>query len=145
MRCRFTPESTPWVWFDLDDTLWDFRGNSHVCLSEVYGEFGLERYFGSVDRWRDSYHDVNHRLWDMYNRAEISGAVLRMERFRLPLVGAGCTDAEARRLSLEMDGDYLGPRLETGACPRRCGAVGPYTGKGVQDRDVEQWLPGGAA
>lgn len=98
MRCRFTPESTPWVWFDLDDTLWDFRGNSHVCLSEVYGEFGLERYFGSVDRWRDSYHDVNHRLWDMYNRAEISGAVLRMERFRLPLVGAGCTDAEARRL-----------------------------------------------
>lgn len=133
MRCRFTPESTPWVWFDLDDTLWDFRGNSHVCLSEVYGEFGLERYFGTVDRWRDCYHDVNHRLWDMYNRAEISGAVLRMERFRLPLVGAGCTDAEARRLSLEMDGDYLG-RLgsKQGLVPGAVELLGHIRGKGYR-------------
>jgi putative hydrolase of the HAD superfamily len=97
-----------WVWVDLDDTLWDFRANSLVALAQVYDEKELGRYFSSCQQWIDSYHVVNDMLWAQYSTGEIVQDYLRMERFRRPLSEAGCADAEARRLSTEMDPLYLG-------------------------------------
>lgn len=99
--------SVKWVWWDLDDTLWDFRANSLEALAEVYEAYGLSRLFPTVDAWRDSYHRFNRQLWTQYNANAIGMDHLRMERFRLPFVEAGAPDAEARRLSSEMDMDYL--------------------------------------
>lgn len=97
----------PWIWIDLDDTLWDFRANSLEALADVYASRGLDRYFPTLKDWYDAYHAVNDRLWALYSRNEISRDYLRMERFRVPFVEAGCEDGEARRLSSEMDHEYL--------------------------------------
>lgn len=97
----------PWIWFDLDDTLWDFSGNSLKALAEVYGAYSLDRLWPTLQEWYDSYHAVNSELWVEYAHGRISRDYLRMERFRRPLVGAGCPDGEARRLSAQMDTDYL--------------------------------------
>lgn len=98
----------PWIWFDLDDTLWDFRGNSLIALDDVYRHFDLGRLWPHSTLWFDVYHRVNDELWQAYSRGEIQRDYLRMELFRRPLVSAGCTDAEARRLSTLMDSYYLG-------------------------------------
>ncbi|MDE6036954.1 MAG: YjjG family noncanonical pyrimidine nucleotidase [Duncaniella sp.] len=74
-----------WVWLDLDDTLIDFRANSIAALYATYSCCQLDRYFDSCDEWVDSYLRHNHALWDLYNRAEITQAYLRMHRFLDPV------------------------------------------------------------
>lgn len=96
-----------WIWWDLDDTLWDFQANSMVALAEVYEDFNLGRWFPSVDDWRESYHRFNRELWELYNVGEIDMPLLRMERFRRPFVEVGMTDTDARALSSVLDGEYL--------------------------------------
>lgn len=98
----------PWIWVDIDDTLWDFRGNSLQALHEVYVEFGLARFWPDEQGWMDDYHRTNDGLWRLYAAGDVTREYLRMERFRAPLTLAGCDDAEARRLSSAMDGVYLG-------------------------------------
>ena len=98
----------PWIWFDLDDTLWNFHDNSLAALREIYREYELDRFWPTEQQWLDDYHAVNDELWRLYSRGEITRDVLRMERFRRPLVSAGCADAEAREMSAMLDGVYLG-------------------------------------
>ncbi|MDE7389105.1 MAG: YjjG family noncanonical pyrimidine nucleotidase [Muribaculaceae bacterium] len=107
-----------WVWFDLDDTLWDFRANSRELLRAIYVERGFDRWFSSAEEWVDRYEDHNHWLWREYATARISQQFLREDRFRYPLAEAGCPDADAEGRFL--DGHYLErlgqmTRLVTGA------------------------------
>jgi putative hydrolase of the HAD superfamily len=97
-----------WIWLDLDDTLWDFRANSLVALAQVYEQKHLDRFFATCQQWIDSYHVVNDLLWAQYSAAQVTQDYLRMERFRRPLADAGCPDAEARKLSTDLDPLYLG-------------------------------------
>ncbi len=96
-----------WVWLDIDDTLIDFETNSLNALREVYTGFNLDRYFNDCQDWVDLYHRHNKELWVDYNKGDINQAFLRMERFRRPLVEAGCPDDVARQLSLDLDPIYL--------------------------------------
>lgn len=97
----------PWVWFDLDDTLWDFRANSHETLAQVYAVADLKRFWADVDTWRDIYHKVNDELWALYAPGMIDRDTLRVERFARPLRSAGCPEPEATRLARELDPLYL--------------------------------------
>lgn len=98
-------EGIKWVWFDLDDTLWDFRSNSRELLGAIYVERGFDRWFSSKQEWVDRYETHNHWLWREYAAARISQEFLRADRFRYPLAEAGCLDAEAEGRFL--DGHYL--------------------------------------
>lgn len=97
------------VWFDLDDTIWDFSGNSSETLIELYHDIGeLRQLFPTADQWREKYQTCNHRLWVLYNAGSISRGHLRMERFRQPIAEAGMNDTGARQLSEILDREYLG-------------------------------------
>ena len=96
-----------WVWLDLDDTLWDFRANSIVVLSDIYDAWHMDRWFDAVEQWITSYQTYNHHLWNKYNRAEITKQFLQIERFRYPLVAAGCDAGEAMKMSIALDKEYL--------------------------------------
>ena len=95
------------VWLDLDDTLIDFRGNSRLALAEVYEHERFDRLYRTVDEWIENYEFHNRRLWELYNRAEISGDFLRMERFRAPLSDAGVDPERATEMSRRLDPLYL--------------------------------------
>lgn len=97
-----------WVWFDLDDTLYDFRLNSHLSLAEVYEMAKLRRWWPDVDAWRDHYHYINTKLWELYAPGIIDRATLRRERFFKPLTEASCPDDTAEELWPELDRLYLG-------------------------------------
>ncbi len=95
------------VWVDLDDTVWDMRGNSELCLSELFDEEGIDGYFADKALWSRIYHEINQGLWQRYSRGEISRDYLRRERFASPLRLVGVGDAEACRLSDHYDKVYL--------------------------------------
>lgn len=96
-----------WVWFDLDDTLYDFRANSHTSLAETYRIASLHRWWPSVDEWRDHYHRINDELWELYAPGLISRQQLRHDRFFRPLTEAGCPDWLAEALYPRLDHVYL--------------------------------------
>ncbi|MDE6397384.1 MAG: HAD hydrolase-like protein, partial [Muribaculaceae bacterium] len=95
------------VWLDLDDTLWDFRGNSHESLIELFDHLKLNRFWKSPDEWIEHYHRVNSSLWDQYAKGTITRDTLRHDRFFNPFTEAGMNAEEAERLVPEADRYYL--------------------------------------
>lgn len=103
-----------WVWFDLDDTLFDFSASSLIVLNSVYADFGLDRWFTCADEWVECYHRHNACLWNLYNRGEITSEYLRMERFLRPFAEAGMDLSQAKELACSLDGLYLERLAATG-------------------------------
>jgi putative hydrolase of the HAD superfamily len=104
---HINPLTTSVVWFDLDDTVYDFHANSRRALERLYHTQGLSRFFSSADRWIDTYEHFNTLLWKDYSAALIDQPTLRMDRFRLPLTQMGVDDCTARKMSSAFDPVYL--------------------------------------
>lgn len=72
-----------WVFFDLDDTLWDFKTNSMVALSHIFTNCPeIRSRFDSFDSFYDIYHFHNERLWKLFAEGNINADFLKRERFR---------------------------------------------------------------
>lgn len=96
-----------WLFFDLDDTLWDFRANSLLTLRSLYGsESELSEAFATAEAFCDAYHEVNDHLWDLYHAGRIGRDYLKTERFEALLRAQFGNDAHA--ISCRLDGEYLG-------------------------------------
>jgi len=80
------------VFFDLDDTLWDFHANAQNSLHVTFDQLGLNDYFESFDEFFQIYMKRNNELWDLYGKGEITKDFLQVERFRYPLLRAGIED-----------------------------------------------------
>lgn len=73
-----------WIFFDLDDTLFDFSAASFVSLMRLWDETPeLRARFADPDSFLSEYHIHNKRMWDLHERGEISADFLKAERFRL--------------------------------------------------------------
>lgn len=67
------------LFFDLDNTVWDFELNSFHAMQEVYTEYGLPD-----DRYADFfevYSRHNDQLWELYRNNGISKQQLSSSRF----------------------------------------------------------------
>lgn len=69
------------VFFDLDRTLWDFDTNSHLALSQLFTEFGLQREIEHSTHFIDDYNRINEYHWDLYRKGLTTKAKLRIDRF----------------------------------------------------------------
>lgn len=70
------------VFFDLDDTLWDFKTNSERVLRELYQEFDLQgKLKATLPEFLEHYSRVNQRYWTLYGRGEMDKESLRKNRF----------------------------------------------------------------
>ena len=76
----------PWIFFDLDDTLWNFSSNSAIALRKLY-EISpiLRKLFKNLEEFVAIYHAHNGMLWPMYGRGEITAKELKVERWRRTL------------------------------------------------------------
>jgi YjjG family noncanonical pyrimidine nucleotidase len=71
-----------WVFFDLDNTLWDFDGNAYAALKELFHRHQLEYHTGYQEaQFIAIYQDVNAAYWRRYEKGEVSKDVLRTARF----------------------------------------------------------------
>ena len=71
------------LFFDLDDTLWDFQFNSERVLKELYLEHRLkEKLNSAVEDFLKEYKRVNLFFWSLYATGKIDKTHLREQRFR---------------------------------------------------------------
>ena len=82
----YTTSRLPWLFFDLDDTIWNFTKNSEASLTKIY-EISpiLRKLFKQPQEFFDIYHHNNFILWDLYSRGEVSTKDLKNERWRRTL------------------------------------------------------------
>lgn len=75
-----------WIFFDLDDTLWNFSANSAIALRKLY-EISpiLKKLFKDISEFINIYHDKNQLLWDLYAQGKVTTNQLKVERWRLTL------------------------------------------------------------
>ena len=80
------PNRVPWIFFDLDDTIWNFSANSTLSLHKLY-EISpiLRKLFKDPDEFIDIYHLHNATMWDLYSRGEVTTSQLKIERWRRTL------------------------------------------------------------
>lgn len=76
----------PWIFFDLDDTLWNFSANSEKSLRKLYDISPiLRKLFPDRDEFIDIYHTNNHLMWDFYAKGLVTTKELKVERWRRTL------------------------------------------------------------
>jgi len=80
------------LFFDLDQTIWDFDTNQILTLKNLFKEYNLERHFKSFDDFFDRYTPINHRLWNDYQYNRISKPELKVGRFYQTFRSVGLDD-----------------------------------------------------
>jgi YjjG family noncanonical pyrimidine nucleotidase len=117
------------LFFDLDNTLWDFSSNSYDALHTALIKLDLLSSIGDYNSFFRIYHDVNEQLWTLYRDGKISKAVLRVQRFEeslekngtpMPGIGGKLNDTYLEEMPLKtklVNGakkvlDYLHGRYE---------------------------------
>lgn len=91
------------LFFDLDNTLWDFTANSREAMIQTLDELGLFGRFHFDDFFK-LYEQINETLWSDYRAKKITKQALIVERFSRSLEAFNITDqdwAGINRLYLE--------------------------------------------
>lgn len=69
------------VFFDLDNTLWDFERNSQKAMFETFTHYQLEKTV-DFDLFFETYLRHNHALWESYRKNEVVKRELTRLRFQ---------------------------------------------------------------
>jgi 2-haloacid dehalogenase len=89
----------PWLWFDADNTLFDYNKAETTALLKTFESVGLA--FDA--KYMPIYQNINQKLWSDLERQQIRQEVLRVRRFELLLEALTLTDtspANPEQLSL---------------------------------------------
>lgn len=68
------------IYFDLDNTLWDFKNNSEQTLKELFANY-FPNNTNDFKKFLSVYYPINDKLWVLYRKGQISKSVLREKRF----------------------------------------------------------------
>jgi len=92
------------IFFDLDDTLWDLKKNSHEALSELIIKYNLTQLgLNDNEAFIDYFKVVNEELWELYRKSLVDRDALRIGRFQKVLQQFNIEDIG---LSGKMSADY---------------------------------------
>lgn len=69
------------LFFDLDNTIWDFDSNSFDALQAALKDIGLFDKIGSYSDFYKIFDSVNEQLWSLYREGKVSKRILRIQRF----------------------------------------------------------------
>lgn len=71
------------IFFDLDNTLWDFDANSYEALKETFLFYQLDRKIENFEHFHKIYSGHNERLWEEYRNNGLTKNELIRQRFQL--------------------------------------------------------------
>jgi 2-haloacid dehalogenase len=77
-----------WILFDADNTLFDYDAAELGALSSTFEELGHPL----LPDHHAAYRDINHQIWQAYERGEITQAILRTRRFEQFLAALSLTN-----------------------------------------------------
>ncbi len=93
-----------YLFFDWDNTVWDFSANSKLAMIESYNKYHLEQHFGPIENFLPEYYKVNDALWADYRNLKITKEELIRTRFNQTFKNLGLDDFE---LSMKVNEAYL--------------------------------------
>lgn len=70
------------IFFDLDNTLWDFKQNSFYAMQSTFQLFNIEKQNIEFEKFFDVYSKHNHSLWSEYRTKKMSKKELIRLRFK---------------------------------------------------------------
>lgn len=73
------------LFFDLDNTLFDFDACAKEALNECYEKYHLSNWFSDFDGFMTIYSRHNDRLWGEYKHGGVKKDDVKYGRFRLTL------------------------------------------------------------
>lgn len=73
------------IYFDLDNTLWDFESNAIEAFREIFDRHQLWDRIPDFDEFTSTFAFYNEKLWEKYRQGQIKKGPLRVERFTLTL------------------------------------------------------------
>ena len=98
------------IFFDLDNTIWDFEKNSREALVEIYHKHKLQELgVTDLDHFIEKYKERNEMMWEQYRLGTIDKPTLRDKRFALTFWDMGL-DAELAPTALADDYLSISPR-----------------------------------
>jgi len=98
------------IFFDLDNTIWDFDQNSKEALTEIYHKYQLfDLGVTSIDVFIEKYRERNEMMWEQYRLGSIDKITLRDKRFALTFWDMGL-DAETAPATLADDYLSISPK-----------------------------------
>lgn len=71
------------LFFDLDNTLWDFGKNCAVTLTQLHDKYQLDHKRLPVGEFIAKYREVNNELWYQFHIGEATKEDIRSKRFAL--------------------------------------------------------------
>lgn len=89
MKKRYTH-----LFFDLDNTLWDFGKNSLSAMQISYSYFCIKDQQVDFERFFRIYSTHNHKLWEEYRKGEVVKKELTRLRFQRTLNDIGITNID---------------------------------------------------
>src|SRR5665648_228542 len=102
------------LFFDLDNTLWDFTTNSCLAMRQMLEEKEILSQLPSFDSFFQVYEQINKSLWSDYHSKKITKQILIVERFSKSLQKFGIHDHDWQ----ELNRHYLrNMALQTGLFP----------------------------
>jgi len=82
------------LFFDLDNTLWDFKANSYRAMEITLGQKEILNKLSSFDSYFECYEQINKSLWSDYHSKKISKQTLIVERFSQSLTAFNIIDLD---------------------------------------------------
>jgi putative hydrolase of the HAD superfamily len=93
------------IFFDLDNTLWDFSNNSKRILYDMYQAFHLEEMgIRQFDTFHNQYQLRNEHLWRNYKTGSKTKEEVRLERFQQTLFDHGIDN---RLMAMQLADYYI--------------------------------------
>ena len=86
------------IFFDLDNTLWDFETNSRNALLVAFNNFELA-VKTEFDHFHKVYEKHNKSLWELYRKNEIAKKELVFQRFNLTFSELGIAGVDAVKMN----------------------------------------------
>jgi len=87
------------LFFDLDNTLWDFNTNSFHAMQLIFNKFHLDKSTIDFDRFFEVYSNHNHILWDKYRKKDIKKKELTRLRFQLTFEELGLSGIDPQTMN----------------------------------------------
>jgi putative hydrolase of the HAD superfamily len=69
------------LFFDLDNTLWDFDTNAKLAMQQSVLDLGLEGQIENFGLFFEYYEKINSTLWEAYRKKQIKKTELVKKRF----------------------------------------------------------------
>jgi putative hydrolase of the HAD superfamily len=94
------------IFFDLDQTLWDFETNSRETLLELADKYKFTAIgIDSFDAFLTVYLEINEKMWEQHRKGLVDKHTLRYGRFEQTLEKFDITD---KQLAHNIANDYTG-------------------------------------